>query len=88
MNELYANKEALAARHHFQLDKLVEAIESGPSWQPAKKSPRIIRTAQKRFEQVIDDPIIRELREVRRQLLAEAEGDLSKRPQPAHPETV
>lgn len=76
MDEVYAANEALAARHAYDVDAMAAAIDAGVSWEPKIKAARAVRTADRRFERLVDDPILRELREVRAQLMAEAGGDL------------
>ncbi len=72
MSELYATKESLAAKHHFDLHALAESFRRSPSWKPVKKPARIIRTAKERLKRLTqEDEILRELRAVKEAIAAE-----------------
>jgi hypothetical protein len=78
VQELYAAREALAARHNYDLSAIVADIESGPSWQPVKRPARALKTAQLRFDRLVDDPIIREIRAIREKIMCDNGFDIHK----------
>ena len=79
MGELYAAKEALAAKYNFDLHALAEAFRRSPSWTPVTRPARPIRTAQERLRRLTDPgDIIRELRKVKEQIAAASNYDIRK----------
>jgi len=79
LRELYATKEAFAAKYNYDLHALAESFRRSPTWKPVKRPARSLRTAEERIKRLTEEnKILKELRQVRRELLAEAGDDLRK----------